>query len=312
MKKKFSVMLICLSLIGFIAATATADDMKTGHYVSGIEGIKCGSLPGPGTYYRMYNSFYQADTWNDKNGDEDPSLDINVSVFANVHRFVKVKENKATKGDAAIGFIMPLQYTDVEIGFPLYPPPPFGPPTIDDNMFAMADPYLEGILAWHGPQYDAAIGAGIFIPVGKYDKDDQSSPGKDMWTLMLNVSGTYFFDTEKTWSASILARYETHTEKSDIDVELGDEFHFEWGLGKTIAQYWDVGLVGYCQWQVTDDSGDGVDWDKNDHHKVYAIGPEVIVLLPIKGALALKTVFEFDAEDRQEGSVTTLTFTKVL
>ncbi len=311
MKKRFSVMLICLSLIGFIAATANADDMKTGHYVSGIEGIKCGIVPDPGMYYRMYNSYYQADTLNGENGEEVPGIDFDVSVFANVHRFLWVKENKATNGDIAFSVILPFQYTAVEMSFPFAPPPP-----IDEDMIAIADPYIEGILAWHAPQYDTAIGAGIFIPLGKYDKDDISTPGKDMWTLMLNFAGNYFFDAEKTWSASVLARYEIHSEKSDKDVKLGNDFHFEWGLGKTLAQYWDVGLVGYCRWQVTDDSGDDVDadptWDKSIHDKVYAIGPEVSVLLPIKGALSLKTVFEFDAEDRQEGTITTLTFTKVL
>lgn len=128
---------------------------------------------------------------------------------------------------------------------------------------------------------------------------------------MFTLGGTYYLDAEKTWSASILARYETHSEKGDLDVQPGDDFHFEWGIGKTFAKIWDVGLAGYCHWQVTDDSGSDVSWDKGDHDRVYAIGPEVSVFIPsITSFLSLRTLWEFDAKDRPEGHCTSLTFTK--
>ena len=135
---------------------------------------------------------------------------------------------------------------------------------------------------------------------------------------MLSFSGTYFFDPEKTWSASILGRHEIHTEKSDTNIKPGQDFHFEWGVGKTLARIWDVGVIGYCQWQVTDNKGSGLNDPatnpalKDARAQVYAVGPEVSVFLPpYKLQISLRSLVEFDAEDRQEGNVTSLVFTKI-
>ena len=35
---------------------------------------------------------------------------------------------------------------------------------------------------------------------------------------------------------------------------------------------WVVGSVGYAQWQVADDRGDDVTWDKDEHDLVFAVG----------------------------------------
>ncbi|MDD4072899.1 MAG: transporter, partial [Desulfobacterales bacterium] len=94
-------------------------------------------------------------------------------------------------------------------------------------------------------------------------------------------------------------------------IRAGDDFHFEWGIGKTIARLWDVGLTGYCQWQVSDDRGDDVTWDRSVHDRVYGIGPEVSVFLPnLKLGLTLRNQWEFGAVDRSEGNMTTLVLTK--
>lgn len=309
MKKIVFVLLVCLSLTGLMISTAVAAENGI-HYVSGIEGIKCGTLPGPGTYYKMYNAFYQADTFKRKNGDTETDLDFDLTVFANVHRFVWITESPKTKGNFALGAIVPLQYTDISVD--VLPAPP-GMYDVDENTFAVGDPYAEFIFSWNGARYDSALGVGLFIPIGKYDQDDPSTPGEDMWTCMLNFSGTYYFDQKKTWSASILGRHEIHTEKSDTNIKPGQNFHFEWGVGKTLGRIWDVGAIGYCQWQVTDDSGSGVDpAKKNDRAQVYAVGPEVSVFLPpYKLQISLRSLVEFDAEDRQEGNITSLVFTKI-
>ncbi|MCP4717859.1 MAG: hypothetical protein GY860_00245 [Desulfobacteraceae bacterium] len=85
--------------------------------------------------------------------------------------------------------------------------------------------------------------------------------------------------------------------------------HFEWGIGKSFAKVWEAGLSGYCQWQVTDDSGTGAD---DTHDQVFAIGPEVNLFIPsVKSFLNLRILREFGAEDRSEGSAAVLTFTKI-
>ena len=90
----------------------------------------------------------------------------------------------------------------------------------------------------------------------------------------------------------------------------GNDFHFEWGIGKTLAKIWDVGLAGYCQWQVTDDSGSDAR-DKSVHDRIFAVGPEVSVFIPAaKSFLSLRSLWEFEAKDRTEGQVIALTLTR--
>jgi len=181
---------------------------------------------------------------------------------------------------------------------------------VDDSQFGLGDICIEPfLLSWHGSMYDAAFGMALYVPNGDYDEKEPASPGKDMWTGMFTLGGTAYFDTEKTWSASILSRYETHSDKGDTDINPGDDFHFEWGIAKTLGQIWDVGMTGYCQWQVTEDGGKGASEDKDS---IYAFGPEVNVFIPpAKLFVSLRSLWEYGAEDRPEGNITALTLTKI-
>lgn len=299
--RRFLLELLIIVTLLFIPL-GTGHTGETGHYANGLEGIKGSTVPGPGLYYRMYNLFYTADELKDKNGNE---LDVNfdVIVFATAHRFIWVSPIKILGADYAADATIPLIYTDIEVKAA----------GINDKTFAMGDICVEPFaLSWHGGRYDAAFGLAAYLPVGKYDQNDAASPGKDFWTGMLTLGGTYYFDMQKTWSASILSRYEIHSKKSESDVKPGNDFHFEWGIGKTLAKIWDVGLAGYCQWQVTDDSGSDVSWDKSVHDRVWAIGPEVGVFLPsLKFGISLKGLREFDAVDRSEGYIIVLNLTKI-
>jgi hypothetical protein len=298
MRKLIVVMFCTFGLVGVLFGTAFADETVC-HYVNGVEGIKAATLPPPGFYYRLYNVFYNADKLMDPDGDEIP-VDFEVSVYAMVNRFVWVTNKTILGANYFMDVVIPLINTDIKIGA-----------EIDDSKFGVGDINIEPFgLSWHGPRYDASFGLSVYIPTGEYDRTEPASPGRDMWTGMLTLGGTYYFDAGKTWSASILGRYETHSEKDETDVTLGDDFHFEWGIGKTLAKVWDVGLTGYCHWQVTDDSGSGV---TSDHDRVYAIGPEVSTFIPpAKLFLSLRSQWEFGAEDRSEGNVTTLTLTKII
>ncbi|MEA2062839.1 MAG: transporter, partial [Gemmatimonadota bacterium] len=116
----------------------------------------------------------------------------------------------------------------------------------------------------------------------------------------------------KTWSLSALGRYEVHGERSETKVTPGNNFLIEWGLAKNACKVWDIGLTGYMQWQLTDDSGTGVTYDKSIHDKVYAMGPELMAFIPpAKLFFSIRTLFEFGAEDRSQGNITTLTLTKI-
>jgi hypothetical protein len=291
-------MFCTVGLVGVLFGTSPA--AETGHYVNGVEGIKAATLPPPGFCYRLYNVFYHADKSKDEHGDSVHN-DFELSVYAMVNRLVWITNKKMLGADYFMDVVVPLINTDIEIGAA----------GIDDSEFGISDINIEPFgLAWHWSRYDASFGLSLYIPTGEFDRTEPASPGKDMWTGMITLGGTCYLDAEKTWSASILARYEIHSEKDESDVRPGDDFHFEWGIGKTLARIWDIGVTGYCQWQVTDDSGSDAT-NKSVHDRVYAVGPEVSVFIPpARLFVSFRSQWEFGAEDRSEGNVTTLTLTK--
>lgn len=300
MKRLSGIIGITLLLVGLPLTGIAAE---TGHYVNGVEGIKAATLPPPGRYYRMYNTLYLADTLTDGDGDE-LNVGFDATVFANVHRFLWVTDYKILGADYGADFFIPLLYQDIELSA-------FG---ISGDEFGLGDIVIEPfILAWHGQRYDAVVGAAAYLPTGNYKAGNPASLGKGFWTAMFSFGGTWYPDAEKLWSASILGRYEVHFEKEDTDITPGNDFHFEWGVGRTVKSnwIWDIGLAGYCQWQVSDDSGADVAWDKGVHDQVYAVGPHVSATIPSAGLIvSLLSEWEFAAEDRPEGNVTTLSIIK--
>lgn len=294
----------CLTLTCTLLGTSFIPVLagETGHYVSGVEGIKAASLPPPGSYWRTYGTFYQADTLRDEKGDElDGGFDL--EVFALTQRLLWVSDKKIWGGYYAADLIIPFVKTDLNIDT-------FG---VADDDSGLADIAIEPfVLSWNHLNSDASIGIALYLPTGEYDKAKPASPGKDFWTLMLTAGSTYYLDKERTWAASVLARYEINSEKEDSQITPGNDFHFEWGLSRAINPLLEVGLAGYAHWQITDDSGADANWDKGIHDQVYAIGPEIVTLLPTENLIfSLRAQWEFGAEDRSEGQITTLTLTKI-
>ncbi len=272
------------------------------HYSNGVEGINAGSVPPPGFYLRWYNFYYYSSKMVDGNGDELP-IGFTANAFVSAPRFIWITGKKFLGADVGFDLMLPIVNTSIEIdalGF-------------DDSSLELADLYFSPIiLSWHRKNWDATLVYSIFAPTGDYDKGDPTSAGKGYWTHMFSLGGTYYFDSEKKWSASILSRYEIHTNRKKDDVRPGDDFHFEWGISKRINTKLTLGLVGYSQFQITEDSGKDVVWDKSIKDHVHAIGGEALFFLPEKKwFISLRAVKEFAAKDRPEGFVFTLTLTKI-
>ncbi|MGE4465956.1 SphA family protein [Sphaerochaeta sp.] len=290
---RIGFLLLCMVFILSHASGAYAQ-----HYGIGSEGIKAGTLPGPGYYYLMYNQFYSSDRLNDKDGDKiHNGFDLNT--FANVHRFVWITDKKILGGDYGMNIIVPLVNVDIDIDAA----------GVSESSFKLGDINIEPfVLGWHGSGYDGVLGLSVFLPTGYYDEDDSSSTGQDHATFMTTLGGTYYPDQNSNWSLSVLGRYEKHFENRDKDLTCGDDLSIEWGVGRKIGLL-DVGLVGYGHWQLTED--DGSDAVSDDKDSILAVGPEVQIAVPaLKAQVRVKYYKEFEAKDTNEGDTVWLTFVK--
>lgn len=299
MNKSQNWMLAGLCATGLMWS-ADAQAGEQGHYVHGVEGIKAASLPPPGLYWRWYNVFYQSSTLKDKNGNSLP-VGLDAEVFATVNRLIWMTNTKILGADYGLDIIVPLVNTDLDLKTP----------GLDFDKFGLGDITIEPmLLSWHGPNWDAAAALGFYLPTGSYNAANPASPGKNFWTTMFTLGATWYPDPQKAWSLSLLSRYETHSERDGTNVRLGDDFHFEWGVGRKVTDLMELGVAGYAQWQVTDDRGTGTTPDRD---RVFGIGPELVTVIPaLKASLSVRGVYEFGAEDRPEGSIIALTLTKPL
>lgn len=260
------------------------------HYPAGAEGIKAATLPPPGLYLRDYNFGYWASDF------PGGPPDFDVRAYVNAPRVIWMTDLTICGANYGMDVIVPFGFSRVSVG------------GAADNSCGLGDIQFEPVLlSWHRARWDFALAYSIWAPTG----DSEDGMGKGFWSHMLTAGATWYPDEEKTWSASVLSRYELHTESQDIDVTPGDTFTLEFGLAKTVKPGLDLGLVGYWQQQVNDDSAPGFSADPTVHDRVLALGPEVAGLCPKLGVLfSLRYLREFSARDRPEGNTITLTLTR--
>jgi hypothetical protein len=268
----------------------------TGHYPAGVEGIKAGSLPPPGLYFRDYNLFYHAD----KMDGLPAGTDFNVFAYVNAPRVIWMTEKKVLGATYGMDVLLPIAATDLKVG----------PNTFDS--FTIGDICIEPLLlGWHGDRYDLGIGYAVWAPIGDYDLANPSQPGKGFWSHMFTVGGTYYVDAEKTWALSVLNRFEIHHRNDDLKITPGASSTLEWGISKTLKPGLDAGIVGYYATQIGDDTGPGVNYNPNTHAHVMAVGPEISGACSYLGVIiSARYLREFGANARSEGGTGVLTITK--
>lgn len=178
--------------------------------------------------------------------------------------------------------------------------------------FNIADVYVEPInFGWHLPQLDVLATFGFFAPAGEYSSNRLINNGLGRWAEMFGLGAVAYLDAGRSWSISAMTRYLTHQSQQGADIRVGDDFVLEWGLGKTFRppswKPWvtqlDTGVVGYAQWQVTDNRGSDIPIPlRGIRSNIFAVGPEIAATTKF-GRFFARYEFEFGAKNNLEGQV---------
>ncbi len=293
----------CLGMSALVCSTglgATPDS----HYKYGVEGVLGATAPPPGWHYRMYNFWYNPDTYNGNNGNA-IGANFELDAFASVQRIVHVTDIKILGADYLYDILIPLVDQDFTMG-----------PISDSHSFTLGDITLEPfVLGWHLPRWDVTFGLGVVMPTGHFEGDEPASPGLGYWSGLMTLGATYYFDEQKTWSASVLTRTLVNTEQDETNVTPGSEFIAEYGIGKEFRpNNWMIrpGLTGASYWQISDDSDDLLpNIVADDHKQAHAIGAEVNFFnLPMLFQVNLRYLQEYGVENGPEDSRFIATLTK--
>ena len=302
--------ILLISVIAFKADPSLAG--FSGHNTKGDWGLQSSTQPPPGLYLVPLYYRYDGSELKNRDGDTvsiDPpergSLDVNAYVLG----VIWVSEFKLFGGN--YGFQIYPAFTDNTLEVPIL--------GLDESVSTgFTDLYVQPInLGWQTDRADFIAGLGIYAPTGNYEPGGSENRGLGMWSFEFFAGTTFYFDQARTWHFATTAWYETHTEKEDTDIRVGDILTLEGGFGKSFLDgAVNVGAAYYAQWKLTDDdlgelerpNGQGL-----GKHQVYGVGPELTLPLATKktlyGFLNARYFWEFGAESTLEGNTFVLTLT---
>jgi hypothetical protein len=285
----------------------------SGHNTKGDFGLQSGSQLPPGWYLiaPMYYR-YEADAIKDRNGNDisiDPEGRGSLEVNAYVLGLIWVSEYKILGGNYS--FQVYPGFIDNTLEAPIL--------GLNESVSTgFTDLYIQPInLGWHKERVDFIAGIGVYAPTGEYELGGSSNRGLGMWSLEFFAGTTIFLDKAKSWHIATTAFYETHSDKDDTDINVGDILTLEGGVGKSFMDgALLVGASYYAQWKLTDDEL-GIDRPlfgnrSINKNRVYGVGPELTVPIAtskkLYGFLTARYLWEFGAESTTEGETFVATF----
>jgi hypothetical protein len=177
--------------------------------------------------------------------------------------------------------------------------------------FALGDVFIAPVaLGWRGDRYSAVFSYGLYLPTGSYDSERVLNNGLGYLSQQVQLGGAYYIDEAKTWSLNGTGTMEFNGRNSQLDINKGDYFTFEWGLKKKLSSDVSLGLVGYDTWQVAGDSGPGLKFGTDPiRDSAHALGGELNISFPQANhlSLSLRHLRDYETFGRLGGNITSLT-----
>ena len=279
------LLMVCTLLTGAMA-------QQKGQWVPGQGGLNAGLLPEPGITVANMTINYSADTLNDSAGNAVPGITGNYGFWAVESIIYYVPKVKILGGKLAMMTLLPA--ADGSLTVPLF--------SFTGGGMGYADTWVQPFtLGWHVNRLDTYVAYAFTAPTGRYVAGATNNIGSGYWGHNI-VTGTTFNVTKKGTTANLMTDWEIHGQKDGTLMTPGQAFTIEWGLGqdlplaKDFSKVLQLGLIGYDQWQVSDNGGvlgPGIPASILPRYSVHAIGFQTTFVMPKKG---LNLFFKFEPE----------------
>lgn len=144
-------------------------------------------------------------------------------------------------------------------------------------------------------------------PTGRYTPGASDNVGSGYWGHNIITGSTFYLTKDKGTTADLFTDWEIHGSKTTglgTKATPGQAFTMEWGIGqvlplkKDFSRLLQLGVIGYDQWQVSDNGGlASPNRPANilPYYSLHAIGFQTNFILPAK---ALNFFFKFENEYR--------------
>lgn len=295
---KFKILpMIILSLLLISAAPLQAQ--QKGQWVPGQFGLNAGVIPDPGFTYENLALNYSANALNDSNGNRVTGVTGTYSFWVDENIFMFVPKYKILGG-----YFAPYASVNVANGSLVAD---FGSIFGTQGGGAgLADTFVAPInMGWHFSRLDLNAGYAFTAPTGRFTPGANNNVGSGYWGNNVMTGATAYITKNKGTSANVFLDWEAHGKKSGINITPGQAFTMEWGLGqalpldKDMSKLVQIGLVGYDQWQVSDNGGLT---KLLPYYSVHALGAQGNFIIPEKGLnFFFKYYGEYVAKARPQG-----------
>jgi hypothetical protein len=292
----------CLLLL-LLAAGPRLVAQQKGQYIPGLQGLNAGVLPDPGFTYANVTINYSADTLKNANGNSVP-LTGSYDIWANENIFYYVPSFKLLGAKLAFMVAAPIvangSLTLGSLNFPNL--------AVNGGGAGIVDTWVQPVtLGWTSSRFEAYAGYAFMAPTGRYTAGASDNVGSGYWGNHFVTGSTFYVTKNKGTSANLFTDWEFHGSKTTgagTNLTPGQAFTMEWGLGqalplkKDLSRLLQLGLIGYDQWQVSDNGGfllPRVSASALPYYSVHAIGFQTNFILPHKG---LNFFFKFEDEYR--------------
>jgi hypothetical protein len=304
--------LLLATLVGGFSIDASLEAKATEYglstYALGQNAFGAGVTPPPGTYLTSATSFY--------NGKIGSTLEFGgVTLGAGAHleflataiNGLYVFNHQVLGGNLGVSATVPVGYVNIDATVTA------GPLTAQRTTdgFGLGDIGSKIQLGWQFGALSHTLYVQGVAPTGRYAAGFSPNiglnrPGIDTGWAVTWVDKAHQLQFNGTVGVTF------NFENTETNYKSGDEFHFEWAVGRELSPGFLVGLVGYDYRQITGDSG-GPPVLGPFKGQVDAIGVGMSGTTLIGGKIPLiinmRTYREFNADHHWEGNSTTASAT---
>lgn len=306
--RQFFLLGVCASFSVCTLSTALCA-AETGFSTYGLGGYSFGAgvTPPPGTYVSTAVGFYTGKISGAVTiGGLVFDIGMNVDFLSVGLNGLYVREGKVLGGQLGISATVPIGHVDLDATASVGPLT--GRRTTDGGGGGDIVPKIQ--LGWqHGALSHTAYIQGV-APTGRYDTGFNPNIGLNRPSIDTGWAFTWI-DTSTKLQLNGALGVTFNFENDETNYKSGNEFHFEWAIGREFAPGLVLGIVGYDYRQLSGDSGAGA-----------VLGPFKGSVDAIGAGLSYTTLLgttplilnarhyqEFDAERRFEGSTSIVSAT---
>ncbi|MGA7636028.1 MAG: transporter [Candidatus Acidiferrales bacterium] len=311
-----TAVLVCM-LLG-CASSAVAQ--QKGQWVPGQFGLNAGVIPDPGFTYANLALSYSAGQLNNSTGNKLPGISGTYSYWVDENIIYYVPKHKILGG-----YYMPYIALNYATGN-LVAEIALGQMNLGSAAggSGFADMYVQPLnIGWHfGKRVDFNAGYSFTAPTGRYTAGASNNVGSGYWGNDITSGTTLYITKNQGTTANLSTAWEIHGQRTAASVPAGQTskvtpgqaFTMEWGLGQVLPLKKDMsilvqlGVVGYDQWQVSNNGGNylvagiPVAASRLPYYSVHAIGVQGNFILPAKNLVAFfKYYDEYRALARPQG-----------